>query len=156
MLGPFLVPSPKFQSNVSFYQILAAFIVGLILQPCVRSVRVCLRYKGVWGRYSVLREYSDGRTDLETGEIRIRLNWWLGSFAVTAFHATRKVQWRGEMHLSLDMKNVGNGVFWHVDEAEGVGDQKFRYIPEKKQFRVHGVTFAAGEPAPFFHLWTRK
>jgi hypothetical protein len=60
------------------------------------------------------------------------------------------------MHLSLDMKNVGNGVFWHVDEAEGVGDQKFRYIPEKKQFRVQGVTFTAGEPAPFFHLWTRK
>jgi hypothetical protein len=60
------------------------------------------------------------------------------------------------MHLSLDVKNVGNGVFWHVDEAGGEGDQKFRYKPENKQFRVKGVTFGAGEPNPFFHVWTRK
>jgi hypothetical protein len=156
MLRSSFVPSPNFQSNVSFYQIFAALFVGLILQPCIKTLQLWVRYRGVVGRYSVQREYGDGRTNLEGGEIQIKLKWFLGSFAMTAFHATRKVQWRGEMHLGLEVKNVGPGVFWHVDEAEGEGDQKFRYMPEKKQFSVQGVTFTAGQPAPFFHLWTRK
>jgi hypothetical protein len=71
-------------------------------------------------------------------------------------HADGKTQWRGEMRLSLEMTNVGYGVFWHVDEGAGVGDQKFRYIPEKAQFRVQGITLKAGSPDPFFHRWTRK
>jgi hypothetical protein len=65
-------------------------------------------------------------------------------------------QWKGEMHLSLDIGNVGHGVFWHVDEQAGVGDQKFRYSPEQKQFQVEGVTFKAGGTNLFFHRWTKK
>ncbi len=59
------------------------------------------------------------------------------------------------MHLSLDMTNVGYGVFWHVDEGTGVGDQKFRYIPEQMRLQVQGVTFDAGSSDPFFHRWTK-
>jgi len=60
------------------------------------------------------------------------------------------------MHLSLDMTNVGNGVFWHVDAAGGAGDQKFRYFPDKSHFRVQGMTLKAGTSDPFLHLWTKK
>jgi hypothetical protein len=147
---------PKFQPNVSFYQIVAAFGVGLILQPCVKAFRLYCRYPSVPGAYFVQWEGSDGKTEPRSGTIQIKRNLWRGSFAVIAFHGTGKAQWKGEMHLSLDMKNVGNGVFWHVDKDDGVGDQKFRYTPEKRQFRVQGITFRAGKPDPFFHLWNMK
>lgn len=155
MPSTFFLPSPNVQWNVSFYQILIGFAVGLLLQPFVKTSRLLWRYWPVLGSYSVQREHTDGKLKSESGKVFIRLNWWRGSFAVEALHATQVTQWRGEMHLSLDMRNVGNGVYWHVDEEDGVGDQKFRYIPEKRQFRVEGVTFNA-KSEPFFHLWTKE
>jgi hypothetical protein len=156
MLNPSFVPFPKFQSNISLYQIISGFFFGLLAQPFVKTARIISRYPRLLGRYSMQKERSDGTTEAEDGEILIKLNWWRGSFAVTALHATRKEQWKGEMHLSLDMRNVGNGIYWHVDEAKGVGDQRFRYLPEKRQFRVQGITFGASQSQPFFHLWTKK
>jgi hypothetical protein len=150
-----LLPSPTFQWNVSIYQILVGIAVGLLLQPFIKTLRLLWLYWRVLGRYSVQREQDDGKLKSEGGEILVRLNWWRGSFAVEALHATRVPQWKGEMHLSLDMRNVGNGVYWHVDEENGMGDQKVRYIPEKRRFRVQGVTFKAGTPEVFSHLWTK-
>ena len=160
MLNAFFLPSPQFVTTVSLYQILTGFLVsfliGLILQPCIIALRLWLRYRGVSGEYSVQRIHGDGRTENRDGEIRIKFKWWRGSYAVAALHANRAPQWKGEMHLSLDMSNVGSGVYWNVDETAGVGDQKFRYSPARKEFQVEGVTFKAGRADPFFHRWTKK
>ncbi|MGC2298474.1 MAG: hypothetical protein WA476_06700 [Acidobacteriaceae bacterium] len=149
-------PMPSLQRNVSFYQIIFGFILGLILQPLVTTLRILWWYWQVAGRYSVQRQPAADKVETAGGEIEITLNWWRGTHALTARHANGSIQWKGEMRLSLDMKNVGNGVYWHVDEDKGVGDQRFRYVPEKKEFRVQGTTFGAGASQPFFHLWTRK
>lgn len=156
MLYALFLPSPQYVTNVSFYQILFAFFIGLILQPCIIASRLLWRYRGVPGQYSLQRVHENGSTENRDGEIRIKFKWWRGSYAVTALHASGAPQWKGEMRLSLDMGNVGSGVFWHVDEAAGVGDQKFRYSPARKEFHVEGVTFKAGATKPFFHRWTKK
>jgi hypothetical protein len=160
MFNNHFVPSPSFQTTVSLYQIFFAciftFVVGLFLQPGVTAFRLWRRYCAVPGRYSVQRVHPNNSIEDKDGEIEIGPKWRRGFFTVTAKHADGKAQWKGEMHLSLDMTNVGHGVFWHVDEGEGVGDQKFRYIPERAEFRVQGITFDAGSADSFFHRWTKK
>ena len=160
MLNTFFLPSPQIVTTVSLYQILIGFfitlIVGLMLQPCIIALRLWLRYRGVTGKYSLQRILGAGSTENRGGEIIIKFKWRRGSYAVEALNADRTPQWEGEMRLSLDMRNVGSGVFWHVDKAEGVGDQKFRYSPARGEFQVEGVTFKAGDLNRFFHRWTKK
>jgi hypothetical protein len=156
MLIAFGVPPVNWMASVSIYQILVAFCAGISLQPCVIAVRLLWRYHGVSGRYSAERVYANGKTENRFGEIRIKFKWWRGSYSVTASHADESPQWEGEMRLSLDMRNVGHGVFWHVDKDDGAGDQKYRYYPEQKQFEVEGITFKAGGADSFFHRWRKK
>jgi hypothetical protein len=149
------LPAPNLQSNISLYQILTGFIIGLFLQPLVNSARLFWKYHAVTGRYSVRREHADGRIEAREGKVRIKFKWWGGYYSVTALHADNAVQWKGEMHLSLAMTNVGSGVFWHVDQEDGVGDQRFRYLPERRESRVQGTTFRAGGANSFFHVWVK-
>jgi len=142
MLNAFFLPSPQFVTTVGLYQILIGFfitfLIGLVLQPCIIALRLWLRYRGVSGKYSLQRIHGDGSAENRDGEIRIKFKRWRGSYAVTALHANGVPQWKGEMRLSLDMRNVGSGVYWHVDEAAGVGDQKFRTLQRKRNFKSKG------------------
>jgi hypothetical protein len=147
---------PLLQRNIAPYQLLGGFVVGLVLQPLVRAYKLYRRYPRVTGVYAVQMESHEGKKEHREGEIRIKRNIWAGSFGVKAFHLSGKPQWQGEMYLSLEVANAGTGVYWHVDQDRGVGDQKFRYLPDSEQFRVQAVTFHAGNREPFFHLWTKK
>jgi hypothetical protein len=156
MIHPLLPPNPKFQTNISLYQIFVALAVGLVLQPLINASRLLWRYHGVSGAYFSFRDLGNGKLEPTGGRIQIKFKWWPGFHSVEAFHHDGSQEWKGEMHLSLDMTNVGSGVFWHVDQSAGAGDQKFRYFPEKKRLEVQGTTFKVGNTNSFFHVWIKE
>jgi len=153
-------PNPEFHANVSLYQILIGFfitlILGLLLQPVIKWVTLCVTYPKVSGVYSMSRDYGGGRIEKRDGRIEIQLKFLRGYHSVTAFHLGGQEQWNGQMHLGLGIGNIGTGVYWHVDQDRGVGDQKFRYIPHRREFIVQGTESSADQIESFFHIWKKE
>jgi hypothetical protein len=150
--------SPKLQANVSIYQILAgyvfSFLMGFLLTPGVRAMRLWRLYKAVRGRYAIQRVNEEGHVEPRFGEIKIEPDWWRGSFAITAIHQNGTKDWEGYMRLSLDSPDTGHGSFHHG--ANEVGDQTFKYVRGTNQFLVKGVTFGPSSSDSFYHRWTKK
>jgi hypothetical protein len=77
-----------------------------------------------------------------------------GSFTVIGMHINGKIDWTGDIHMSLRTRNIGVGHYRHP-RGLGIehGVQTVNYYPETGELHVRGRSTSANPETQFFHTW---